>query len=64
MALVLGGLALLWAPAAAPVLTTNQGEAAQRNTSTQGMTVDELAAYQLQGEFRGFLGTPMEQSYF
>lgn len=58
-------LALLFAPGIAQgILATNQGATAVRITSTQNLTPAELAAYELQGHFRGFLGTPIDDTHF
>lgn len=45
-------------------MQTDGGPIAFRVTSTAGLTTAELEAYQLQGRFRSFLGTPIHENYF
>ncbi|GEM_PF-1077598 len=61
------GAALLFALlplASSAIITTNAGAPAVRNTTTGGLSTDELSAYNLQGKFRGFLGTPIAANFF
>ncbi len=52
------------ATGASGILTTDGGAPAIRQISTGMLTVDELSAYNLQGKFRGFIGTPIAAHYF
>lgn len=46
------------------VIQTDQGAPAIRQVSTGDLDSDELAAYNLQGKFGNFLGTPIAASHF
>lgn len=46
------------------VIQTNGGATGSRITSTASLTPAELAAFQLQGRFRSFLGTPIDANHF
>jgi hypothetical protein len=50
--------------AAKAILTTDQGAPAIRITSTGGLSSEELSAYNLEGKFRSFIGTPIAQHHF
>lgn len=52
------------APAAHAILASDGGPFATRLTSTQGLTSGEAALYALLGQFRGFLGTPIDATHF
>lgn len=58
-------LAPLGAPAPAlAVLASDGSGSASRQTSTLGLTTAELTLHALLGEFRGFLGTPIDATHF
>lgn len=61
--LVCLGLALASAESRA-VLANDGSPFATRLTSTQGLTTAELNLYLLLGQFRGFLGTPINATHF
>lgn len=46
------------------VLASDGGAFATRLTSTQGLTSAEQSVYSLLGQFRGFLGTPIDATHF
>lgn len=47
------------------IMQMNQGAASgMRETSTAGLSTDELGTYYLQGKFRSFLGTPIAANHF
>lgn len=64
--LLLASAASLLTPShdAAAILVAESGSTAVRQTSTQGLTTAELALHALLGEFRGFLGTPVDATHF
>jgi hypothetical protein len=65
LALGVAGLVLLCGSLSRAVLVTDGTlPFATRLTLTEGLTADELLAYQLQGRFRGFLGTPIDDDFF
>lgn len=65
LVLALVAIALLGAPRDGGAVVVNDGSAtALRQTSTQGLTTSELALYALLGQFRGFLGTPIDATHF
>ncbi len=49
---------------AGAVLQNAGGSLGIRNTSTDALSLAELAAYDLQGRFRGFVGTPISDRFF
>jgi len=49
---------------AGAILASDGSPTAIRQTSTQGLTTAELALRALLGEFRGFLGTPIDPTHF
>jgi len=58
-------VALSAAPRQASAVLVNDGSAfATRQTSTQGLTASELALYNQLGNFREFLGTPIDATHF
>ncbi|MBK7951136.1 MAG: thrombospondin type 3 repeat-containing protein [Deltaproteobacteria bacterium] len=58
-------LPLLVAPREAQAILASDGSpTATRQTTTQGLTTSELALYALLGQFRGFLGTPIDATHF
>ncbi len=59
----LGTLALCFSNATA-IMQTDGGSIATRITSTFDLTTNELKAYNLQGNFRGYLGTPIDPTHF
>ncbi|HPG26420.1 MAG TPA: thrombospondin type 3 repeat-containing protein [Myxococcota bacterium] len=46
------------------ILQTDGSPAAARVTTSSGLSTSELEAYELQGRFRGFLGTPIDPTHF
>ena len=57
-------VSLLAVGPAVAIMQTDGGPFASRVTSTATLTASELAAYELQGRFRGFLGTPIFSNFF
>jgi hypothetical protein len=65
LALCVAGLVLLCGSLSrAVVVTDGTLPFASRLILTEGLAPDELLAYQLQGRFRGFLGTPIGEDFF
>lgn len=61
---MLGLMLGLSSPTAYAILANDGSALATRLTSTQGLTVNELALYSRLGRFRGFLGTPIDATHF
>lgn len=49
---------------AAAVMQADGGPTASRILSTAALTPNEVNAYEMQGRFRGFLGTPIDDNHF
>ena len=54
----------LLASAAQAILASDGGPSATRLTTTVGLTSAEVGLYALLGQFRGFLGTPIDATHF
>jgi hypothetical protein len=64
MAFTLLSLSILGIQPALGILATDGGPFAFRLTDTGALSNEEIRAFELQGQFRNFLGTPIDEKHF